>query len=397
MAYLTYDIQALKACAVTCFTWYNVATPHLHHTLTLRQWATDASRTYLNPLEYLHKLELLPFIKQVQFERGIFGSPWVVPRIFDPESIQYFGALENLQNLAIADLDFSRFPVGVGEYFGHSSSRLRSVALNAPRGTRRQLLDFFRLFPELDDIKISHYYPWTGAYDALDTPLIPIRGELRGQLTLIDFSDEELLKDIIVAFGGIRFTSMDLDDVLGMQLLLEACADSLEAVHIHPGDGVQLCKRVLDPSEYFTNVCADGVLLVLSQRLNLSCNTALRSLEVSGSFIVESPKHARTIRELLSTITSPAFSEVIIVFYEPDVRWPPRGLNEVLREMYKVKGFRVGFCLKTLDELRVPSLHQLTLDTRAAVVRGTYDFLPFPPSVFSRTVTRYDRFELKVV
>jgi len=253
MAYLTYDTQTLKACATTCFAWYNVAAPHLHRTLTFRQWDTDSSHTYLHPLEYLHKLELLPFVKQLQFERGIFGSPWVSPAIFDSESTQHFGALENLQDLAIADLEFFKFPMGVGEYFGHFSPRLRSVALSAPRGTRRQLLDFLRLFSKLDDIKISHYHAWVGAHDALGAPIVPIKGELRGQLTLKNFGDEGLLKDIIVVFGGMRFTSMHLDDVLGMQLLLEACADTLETVHIHPGGAFQRCKRVLYPSEDFTN------------------------------------------------------------------------------------------------------------------------------------------------
>ena len=247
IAHLIYDTRTLKACAATCFAWYNVATPHLHHTLTLRQWATDTSRTYLNPLEPLHKLELLPFVKRVEFEKGLFGGAWVSPTIFEPESIEYFGALENLQDLAITDLDFSKFPRGVGEYFGHFAPTLRSVALGGPRGTRRQLLDFFRLFPKLDDIKILDYYIWVEAYEALDIPLIPIIGGLRGQLTLKHFNDEGLLKDMIIAFGGMRFTSMDLHDVLGMQLLFEACADTLETVHIHPGGALQHRKRFLDP------------------------------------------------------------------------------------------------------------------------------------------------------
>lgn len=130
---------------------------------------------------------------------------------------------------------------------------------------------------------------------------------------------------------------------------------------------------------------------MITQPLDLSCNTVLRSLEVKGSLIAESSKHARTIRDLLSTITSPAFSEVVVVFYELDVRWPPRGLNEVLREMYKIKRFRVAFCLETQEELRAQGLHRLTMDTGAAAAGGAYEFLPSPPSVFSRRGTRYGR------
>ena len=77
------------------------------------------------------------------------------------------------------------------------------------------------------------------------------------------------------------------------------------------------------------------------------------------------------------------------------MRWPPRGLDEVLREMHEIKGFRVAFCLETLEELGEQNLHQLTLETRASAAAGAYDFLPCPPLVFSRTVTRYDRLSLE--
>lgn len=64
--------------------------------------------------------------------------------------------------------------------------------------------------------------------------------------------------------------------------------------------------------------------------------------------------------------------------------------------MYKIRGFKVAFCLETIEELRVENLHTLASETRAAVAVGTYDFLPCPPSVFSRTETRYDRFMASV-
>lgn len=59
--------------------------------------------------------------------------------------------------------------------------------------------------------------------------------------------------------------------------------------------------------------------------------------------------------------------------------------------MYIIRQFRAAFCLETLEELRVEGLRALVSKTRAAVEGGTYDFLPCPPSVFSRTQTRYNR------
>ena len=401
IAHLKYDTPTLKACAATCFSWYNIATPYLHHTLILREWSTDPSHKYLHryltPLASLHKLGLLPFVKQLQFKRAVFTVPWVVPAIFDSRSMRYFNALVNLQDLTIADLDFSEFPTGAGRYFGHFSPTLRSVALSRPEGTRRQLLEFFRLFPKLDDIKISHYHARPESREPLDTQLIPIGGGLRGRLALRRFGDRGLLEDMIIAFGGMRFTSMDLRNVRGMQLLLEACADTLETLHIYPDDIFQRCERVLDPQEGFFDTVANVVLSVYPQQFHLLCNTALKSMEVLISAIITpSQTFSRRVEELLLTITSPVFSEIIVIFSERDVHCVSGIFAWILHEMYKVKEFRVAFCLETLEESRVANLHKLISETRAAVRAGTYDFLSCPPSVFSRTVTRYDRFMASV-
>jgi hypothetical protein len=179
---------------------------------------------------------LLDYVKKAQFNMGI-TSNWLAPDIFDDRSLQHFQTLKNLQDLAIAYLDFSMFPVGVAKYFaGDFSPTLRSLALMNPLGNRRQLLDFFRLFPRLDDIRICGYRDGGGTHETLDGKLEPIGGGLRGHLSLKNFFDEALLKDVIVAFGGMRFTSMRLEGVVGVPLILEACADTLETVYIYPGD-----------------------------------------------------------------------------------------------------------------------------------------------------------------
>jgi len=80
------------------------------------------------------------------------------------------------------------------------------------------------------------------------------------------------------------------------------------------------------------------------------------------------------------------------VFLDQAAYWPSRGLVRALREIHGFEEFRVAFCLETSDGWMVSNLHRLTLATRAATTRGFFDFLPCPPSVFSRTVTRHDCF-----
>jgi hypothetical protein len=223
VAHLIYDLPTLKACAAVCLSWYNIATPHLHHTLIFREQTAATSdkdlHKYLSPLAPLHKLRLLSFVKQVQFRRATSLHSRVTPLLFDPRSMRYFRTLVNLQDLAIADLDFSMFPVGVDQYFGHFSPTLRSVTLSCPRGTPRQLLDFLRLFPKLNDIRIAHYYPKSQDGEGVDTQLVPIEGEPRCRLVLRWSGD--------------------------MQFLLEACAETLETLRVRPDTTPQDRERIL--------------------------------------------------------------------------------------------------------------------------------------------------------
>jgi hypothetical protein len=386
IAHLAYDIPSLKACAATCFTWYNFAFPHLHHTLIFQDRSKSTSRTNYNPLLPMHQLGLLPFVKKAQFNRATY---WVAPAIFDSRSMRYFRALVNLQDLAIASLDFSFFPSGVGEFFGHFSPTLRSLSLWTPLGNRRQLLDFFRLFPRLDDVMICEYSDDGEYHEALDDMLIPIGGGLRGQLNLKNFHDEWLLKDMIVAFGGMRFTSMRLESVLGVPLILKACADTLQTVYIHPGNRFRPGKIIPFLRVHIPDARTDVTLSVPPPLFDFSHCTALRSLEIPlHSTFPPSDYYALTIRAL-STITSPAFSEIVIVFVTASC-WQ-KSLAEVLVQLYKIKEFRVVFCLQVSEESRALLLQRLTLGTRKAVAEGTYDFLPCPPLVCSRPVSSFDR------
>ena len=50
---------------------------------------------------------------------------------------------------------------------------------------------------------------------------------------------------MIAAFGRIRFTSMNLTDVLETQLLLNACAETLQTLRLRLGGPFDFCKKFL--------------------------------------------------------------------------------------------------------------------------------------------------------
>ena len=128
VAHLVYDIVILRACAATCSSWYSVATPYFHHTLTFWTPYLGKPRREPNRLEFIHKLGLLPLVKKLQFDP--FRDPRVTPDVSNSLSMRHLYAMVNLQDLAISNLDLSEFPVGARNYFGHilrKSSSCRRV------------------------------------------------------------------------------------------------------------------------------------------------------------------------------------------------------------------------------------------------------------------------------
>ena len=180
-------------------------------------------------------MDLLPFVKKLWIRTSSF-DPWFSPRNLDRQTLRYFSALINVQQLRIERFDLSKFMPDIKQYFGHFAPALRSISLTISSGTQRQLLYFLALFPNLDDIEIE-YYPIA----KLDTTkpdsevAVPFSvPSLRGQLKLTHFPKEAMFRDMITLFGGLRFQCMDLCSVEGSQLLLEACADTLQTVRINP-------------------------------------------------------------------------------------------------------------------------------------------------------------------
>jgi len=245
VACLISDIPSLKACATTCFAWYNAAAPHLHHTLILRQRHPDPAHQGLKPLSELAELGLLPLVRGVQFRSYVFNDngPWVAPRFFSTQSRDYWLTLAGIQYLTVEDLDFSMFETGVEKYSVHLSPTLQSLTLIHPRCHPRQLLDFLRLFPKLDDIRLINCEFSDEEDPTPNTLHAPILGSFRGNLTIRSLLVDGVLRDFIAASGGARFIEMNLYDVLEMQLLLETCAETLETLRIYPNGLLQFCKR----------------------------------------------------------------------------------------------------------------------------------------------------------
>lgn len=231
------DLTALKACSLTCRSWYTIAFPHIHHTLLLNDKPFDTFRCKLKPLSGLHELGLIPLVKEIVVDQ--LGGPggWFGPEAFGPNDLDYFSSFANVRTLRIQGLDIDRFMGGVERYFGQFSPTLRSISLSYPTcSTPRQLSHFLSLFPNLDDVDIRQFLASNKAIP--DMELLPFSApKLRGQLTLHDFRSTETWMLLIAVCGGLQFRQMVLRNVGGCTpILLKACAKTLETLRFYAAD-----------------------------------------------------------------------------------------------------------------------------------------------------------------
>ena len=233
IAHLIFDRRALKACSLTCYSWYLVAVPHLHHTITFGGYKYGAAHSRLEPLSKLHELGIIPLVAEIQVWEGV--DPWFTPRGFSPRDLRYFSAFTNVQKLTLLSTSISSFIPEVERYFGQFSATLRSITLYKPYCTPRQLSYFLSLFSNLDNVEIRGivlpYY-----FAIPDTELVPISAlKLRGRLVLDSFHEVETWKDLITSHNSLRFRAMVLRNVGGCAaVLLGACSETLETLRLFP-------------------------------------------------------------------------------------------------------------------------------------------------------------------
>jgi len=238
---LTRDVSTLKACSLTCRSWYIAALPHLRHIITLRsvrpsfisgKLGVTSTRDKLKPISRLHELGQTPLVREIRVEVWGDMPAWFVPRAFSHRDLRYFSAFANVQSLEIRRLQIDQFIPGVERYFEHFAPTLRSIRLYYPSCTPRQLSHFLSLFSNLDSIEISEVCTSRLNMTIPDGELVPFSApKLRGWLVLHAFYRVGTWTDLITWCGGLRFRYMHLSWVGSCApVLLEACAETLETV-----------------------------------------------------------------------------------------------------------------------------------------------------------------------
>jgi hypothetical protein len=409
IAYLSYDTCSLRACTLTCYSWYIAAVPRLHRVLIASTNSLVKNRKPVCPKPLLHKykLGLLPLVETFWLRGNGTSHIAFSPKLFD---CYHLRQLTSVRWLQIDYLDVPSFMPRIRRYFKHFLPTVRSLALTEPKGSRRQIIYFIGLFKHLESLQLLYDRAEIQEEPGDDLTLTPLFvPPLRGSLRMARFTRTGLLKDMIDLFGGIRFHHMDLFIVDGMRLLLDACAKTLKTLRLHPTDphGEQLSLKC-------TQLLVDDVAARYSPRdFDLSQNKSLRTLEVSASSINRttsgstSSDTASFLKHMLSTITSSTLPKIIVIYWDHDFRgvesWCPdrphlrrlplaerakeasqyHTVFEVLREVHKVRDFRLALRAEVsgcAGEYPVQILEEAVAEEKAK--KGFDKFFPEPPVMY---------------
>jgi len=242
ITHLIHDLRTLKACSLASRSWYIVAVPHLHHTLTLKKDAPDhtggkkkprSTRDRLRPLPKLRNLGLMSFVEELRVDDGFNANSWFVPEKISRRDLRYFSGFTNVHTLKLQNFEIYRFIPRIKRHFGHFSQTLRSLTLYRSHCTPQQLSHFLSLFSNLDNVELQYTYisrPWTTDPAPFSVPA----PKLRGRLTLYGSHKAEAWSCLISSRGGLRFCHIDLRKDAGCEpVLLKACARTLETLRFN--------------------------------------------------------------------------------------------------------------------------------------------------------------------
>jgi len=90
-----------------------------------------------------------------------------------------------------------------------------------------------------------------------------------------------------------------------------------------------------------------------------------------------------TILEVFSTITSPVFSELVVVLAREHSSYLHRQVAafETLRKVNRVRPFKLVFLLEVLDPFQRDARRELAEALESVTAKGLLDFLDSPPAI----------------
>jgi len=234
------DLDALKACSLTCKPLFGATRPLIHRRVCLASRPAWMERS--KPTGSLFKLRrgcpeaferlvnadrsgLLRYTRQLTFKMDD-GS-------VNPENIQkyhpHLRSITNLHSLTLVLFRAHQFVPVFNECFGMFTNTLRHLDIRYAYGTDRQLLYIISQFPLLEDLTIVSPTELT-THPGHPFPAITQSPLLQGTLVLVEADSRELFDGLATLPGGINCRSLESFRCRDPQVVLDACGHSLTSI-----------------------------------------------------------------------------------------------------------------------------------------------------------------------
>lgn len=253
---------------------------------------------------------------------------------------------------------------------------MATISLVLTSGTSLQILHFLGLFPSLDDIDVNWYLNKKLDSTTNHNPELPAQfpmRSLKGELKIAHYTVDTISRDMITPFGELRFQIMDLLNLAESQLLLEACRDTLQSVRVYP------TSTKPHPGLFQMHVLMrfTGLEQEALQVYDLSRLHSLRSLEVHACSFTGT-RFEQALYDIFSTINSPVFSEVRLVFQRHDLDYSSRIPFYTFRKMHSKMEFRMVCCLEVSKGYRDMGMQVLRKRMESEIEERKWSFLKLP-------------------
>ena len=236
--YLLDDVEALKACSLTCKRLFSATQPLVHWRTRLVSRLDERSypiptgfllsfcRTGFERLVDAERWDLLRYIRHLtlEVELGTFSS-WHAQ-----EYLPHFRSITNLHTLTLDTFDPEFFLPVIGECFGAFTKTVRHLDLRMVHCTNQLLLYIISQFPLLEDLSIVspfEIYPYPGD----PAPTMVHSPPLRGKLVLANaLHSRDLLEGLAGFPAGLNFRSLALSRCKDLPIVLAACSRTVTSI-----------------------------------------------------------------------------------------------------------------------------------------------------------------------
>jgi len=251
LGHLTDDLDALKACSLTCKLLFGAARPLIHSRQRLVCFDSEPGsqkpkrfrfgrRRGGDPGAFAQlingdRLDILHYARHLTIKAE--DGP-LVPRNMQ-KYLPHLRSITRLHTLTLGAFHFHPFTPLFNEHFGMFANTLRHLDIRNADCGAPELLYLICQFPLLEDLTIMSSPSGIVVPTEHPVPTITQSPPLRGKLALVQVRSRELSEGLAAFPGGLSFRSLELSWCTHLETIFAACGQTVTSIsYLWRGGGI---------------------------------------------------------------------------------------------------------------------------------------------------------------